>query len=270
METGILRAVRAFITGLAGPLITLYQHLDLVERLLRRDVASRTSGTFLGSLWLLLQPALQVLAFWFLLDYVLKVRGVGRVAFVDYFLIGMLPWLFIQETLSRNLMVLTEFSPLYQRTLFPIRILPWVPLLMAAMVMAPVYALVAGALAGLAGFAKAWMVVVLLAVWLLPFCYLVALIGLFFKESRQVFPFLLTMVMYVTPILYQPDNLPDRAKAWMVFNVMADIMALIQHAMYGLPLTVGNWVRPLVLWFLLMPPVWVLFRRAESQMREEL
>lgn len=265
-----LRWTRVWLSAYVGPLLSYVRHRGLVSRLVKRDMVGRTSGTLLGGLWLLCQPALQVLAFWFLLDYILKVRAPGRIVFIDYFLIAMLPWLMLSETLSRNLAVLSEFSPIYQRTVFPVYILPLIPLLMALLVYAPIYALVSAALIGFSGFLKAWLVMGGLAFWLLPFCYLLAMIGLFFRESRQVFPFLLTMVMYVTPILYQPDALPEPLREWMIWNVMADVIALIEGWMHDLPVEWGNVLRPLLVWLLLMPPAWMLFTRAQPHMREEL
>lgn len=260
------------VKAMAGPLVAMWRYRDLLFRLMIRETVSRTSGTVLGGFWLLMQPALQVLAFWFLLDYVLKVRTPGRVVFLDYFLIAMVPWLLINETLNRSLSVLNEFSALYQRTLFPVKILPLVPLLMGALILAPVYAGVAVVFVGVAGFFKAWIIMLLLTVWLLPFCYLNAILGLFYREFRQVFPFLLTMLMYATPILYQPEALPEEVQQLMAFNIMADIVALIEHTMheYDFSITTGNWLRPVAIWLLLMPPAWILFRRAEPHMREEL
>ena len=254
----------------SAPFLTLIDHRNLVYRLLRREVVSRTSGTWLGGLWLVAQPALQMGAFWFLLDFVLKVRSPGQVAFLDYFLTAMLAWLFISEVLSRSLNVLSEFSPIYQRTVFPVQVLPLVPLLMGVMIYLPVMGGVVWLLAGWQAAVSSQWLLVMLAVWLIPFCYLLALLGLFFRESRQVFPFLLTLLMYLSPVLYQPEALPPGLRSLMIWNPIADWLSVIQYAVHGLPMEpVQAWGLG-ALWMLLLPPAWVVFRRAESQMREEL
>lgn len=259
-----------FLSTYLAPFITLIDHRNLLFRLLRREVTGRTSGTWLGGLWLVAQPALQMGAFWFLLDLVLKVRTPGKVAFVDYFLTAMLTWLFISEVLSRSLTVLSEFSPLYQRTVFPVQVLPMVPLLMGVMIYVPVMWVVVWLLAGGAAAAMSLPLLLTLAIWLMPFCYLLALLGLFFRESRQVFPFLLTLLMYLSPVLYQPEALPASLRPLMAWNPVADWLSVIQHLVHDLPLESVQLWRIGVLWILLLPPAWVLFRRAEPQMREEL
>ncbi len=264
------RFVRNAVAGLVEPFKILFTQRTLLRLLIKRDIVNRTAGTLLGGLWMLAQPALQMLAFWFLLDFVLKVKFPGQVAFVNYFLIGMVPWVLIAEVLGRSMTVLAEFSALYRRSMFPLSILPVIPLLLSALIYGTVFMITAAVLEGPLPALLALGVMAALLVWLLPFCYLLAVIGLFVKDVAQVFPFLLTMVLYLTPILYMPEMLPEELRAFLVFNPFADVMALIHAVLQGMPLTTGNWLRPLLLWALLLAPAWVLFRRTEPHMREAL
>ncbi|NBY21326.1 MAG: ABC transporter permease [Gammaproteobacteria bacterium] len=257
------------LSGLS-PLKILFKQRFLIVQLVRRDIVGRTSGTLMGGLWLIAQPALQVMAFWFLLDFVFQARSPGRITFLDYFLMGMLPWLFFSEVLNRSIHVLSEFGALYQRTRFPVEVLPLLPLVLNLIIYLPVFMIVAiyfqGWMAGL----KAAGILLVLFVWTMPFAYLLAVMGLFVREVRQVFPFFLTMVLYVTPILYAPDMLPASVRWAMAFNPMADVIALIQGWLHDFPIERGNWLRPLIIWIILVTPAFILFRRTEPQMREML
>ena len=264
------RFARNAVAGLVEPFKILFTQRTLLRLLIKRDIANRTAGTMLGGLWMLAQPALQMLAFWFLLDFVLKVRFPGQVSFVNYFLIGMVPWVLIAEVLGRSMTVLSEFSPLYRRSVFPLSILPVIPLILAALIYGTVFALTVTVLEGPAQALASVGIIAVLVVWLLPFCYLLAVIGLFVKDVAQVFPFVLTMVLYLTPILYMPEMLPEELRAFLAFNPFADVMALIHAALQGQPFSAGQWLRPLLLWALLLAPAWVLFRRTEPHMREAL
>lgn len=262
--------LKKILLAYVWPLLGIVRHGDLVLRLIRRDITGRTSGTILGAAWLVIQPGLQVLAYWFLLDFVLKVRSPGRVAFLDYFLVAMLPWLFINDTLSRCLGVMSEFSSLYQRTIFPVVVLPLIPLGMSLLVYGPIFILISALLVGVMAAAKAAVILGLIAIWLLPWAFLFAIVGLFFRESRQLVPFLLTMLMYVTPILYQPAALPDSVQPLLAWNVMADLVAMIEGWLFDMPVTPRNLWQPLTLWLVMMPFSWWLFRRSEPHLREEL
>ncbi len=264
------RFAHNFLAGLTGPFRLLSERRALLSVLVRRDIAVRTSGTLLGGAWMLAQPGLQVLAFWFLLDFVLKVRFPGQVSFISYFLLGMLPWLMMSEAIQRNLTVLSEFSNLYQRTVFPVAILPLLPVIVSGMFYTVIFTILAWATEGAIAALMTPVVSIALLIWIVPVCYLMAVLGLFIRDARQVIPFLLTLTMYLTPILYVPEMLPPTLRDWMVLNPFADLMALIHGLLQGMPLTVGNFVRPFALWLVMLAPAWVLFRRTEPHMREEL
>lgn len=266
VRTVILKAPQ----GLWGPLRVLAQHPGLFRILIRRESVARTSGTVLGGLWVLAQPALLVGALWFLLDVVLRVRFPGQAPFLNYFLIGMLPWLAMNEILQRNLLILAEFGPLYQRTVFPLRMLPMLPLVLTGGTYGAIFVVVVALLEGVFAGVAAVLAIFLLVLWLIPFSYLFAVAGLFIKDARQIIPFALTMLMYITPILYLPQALPEGLQNLMFLNPVADVMTLIHALLQGLPWTSGNLLRPLFLWLLLLGPAWVLFQRAEPHMREEL
>lgn len=257
-------------SGLVEPLRALIQHRGLFMLLLRRDLADRTSGTVLGFSWLLVQPALQMLAFWFLLELVLQVRFPGRVGFLDYFLVGMLPWLLISEVVMRSTAVLNDLSSLYSRMAFPVVLLPLLPLVMAGAIFGSVYVVMVGLLAGPMAALYAPLIIVALLVWLLPLVYLFSVVGLFVRDFRQFLPFALTMFMYLTPFLYMPQMLPEAMRPFMVLNPLADILAVVHHLILDLPVTPGNWVRPWLLWLVLLGPALVIFYRAQPHMREAL
>lgn len=264
------RIARNQVLGLVGPIMTLIRHRDLLRVLIKRDIAVRTSGTLLGGLWVLAQPALQMLAMWFLLDFVLKVRFPGRVAFVDYFLLGMLPWLFMAEVMARTLSVMSEFGALYQRSAFPVEVLPLLPLSVSGAVYGTIYIAVAGLLQGPYAALGAAGISLGLVLWLLPVCYLLAVLGLFISDVRALFPFLLTLTMYLTPIMYMPEMLPGFLRSVMILNPFADLIATMHGVLEGLPVTAGNWLRPWALWLMLLAPAWIIFRRTEPHMREVL
>ncbi|MBE9562118.1 MAG: hypothetical protein IMF12_04560 [Proteobacteria bacterium] len=127
-----------------------------------------------------------------------------------------------------------------------------------------------GILQGPGAIPIAILTVILLAIWLLPLCYLLAIIALFLKDIGQFFPFLITITLYLTPILYMPSQMPEQMQWALILNPAADIIALVHAAIQGMDWNYGNVLRPLGLWLLLLGPAWVLFHRAEPHIREVL
>ncbi|MDD2769345.1 MAG: ABC transporter permease [Methylococcus sp.] len=261
---------RAFFGGLVDPFRIAVRERELLYLLIRRDFVARTSGTVIGWGWMIAQPALQVVGFWFLLELVLQVRLPGRVSYLEYYLTGILPWLMLNEILMRSVYVLDEFSPIFKKSRFPLSVLPLVPVLSAGMIHASIFALVAGALGGLADAATALALSAGMLLWLLPAAYLFSITGVMLRDFRQILPFLLNLAMYVTPIMYLPEMLPQAIKPALAFNPFADLMALIHAGLQGLSWDSGNVFRPVVLWAVLLLLSRILFRRAEPYVREML
>ncbi|GAB4206293.1 MAG: hypothetical protein Fur0019_09330 [Tibeticola sp.] len=238
--------------------------------MVRRDVVARTSGTILGGVWLLVQPALQILGLWFFLHVVLRVRSPTHVPFTEYFLLGMVAWLLISEVLVRNLTVMVEFGPIYQRSIFPLPLLPLLPLLISGSVYGTVLVVLGGLFGGWTAAVGAGVFVILLGFMLIPLSYVFAVLGLFVREARQVIPFVLTLLMYLTPVMYMPELMPPALRAWLVVNPLADVMAVLHALVQEMPMEAGSAWRLIGLTAALWPLAWALFRRSESHMREAL
>lgn len=249
----------------------VYEHRQLLLMLIKRDIKTRTTGTMLGGVWMLLQPALQVAALWFLLDIVLRVRFPGlEGGFVAYFLVGMLPWLMLNEMLMRSIGLMQEYSSLYQRSVFPISLIPLVPWLVSGIFYGLTMALSFGLIVGWHTVPNTLLVVFGLMIWLAPFCYALAVLGLFIRDLQQVSPFFLTLMLYLTPIFYLPSAFPEKMRWWLDVNPFAHLMILIHALIQGHAWSWINLAIPLGIWIVTIIPAWLLFKRSEPHMREAL
>jgi lipopolysaccharide transport system permease protein len=266
----LLRIGQLGIDSVCIPLLAAARYRSLMRMLVQRELANRTSGTWLGRLWPLLQPALQVLGFWFLFAVVYDMRTVRGPGFLQYLLLGMLPWLCFSEVLSRGTSLFREFSALYARSPFPLEVLPSVVMVIPALVYTPVLALTVWWIVGGIAAIKSLVVIPLLLVWTLPLLLLCAVIGLFVRDFGQALPFVLMLVMYVTPILYFPDMLPASVKSWLWLNPMSDWMAVIHTWITGEDVPTDSLWRLLAIWLVLLAPAWLWFRRTLLHVRELL
>lgn len=267
----LLRYLRRTAESVALPLGLAWRQRALLQVLLQREITARTSGTWLGVLWLGLQPALQVLGFWFLLVVILRVRsGNASLPFVDYFLLGMAAWLLLAESISRGASVLSEFAPVYQRNPFPLGLLPLVPWLVALATYGAVLTVLALFLVGFQGLPALWLWWLLFGLWLLPWLYAIAIISLFYRDLLQALPLLLTALLYLSPVLYLPDMFPAEWRFWFTLNPVADWLALLHGWVQGTSWDWMHLLRPWLWWLLLAAPAWALFCRAEPHVREAL
>jgi len=114
------------------------------------------------------------------------------------------------------------------------------------------------------------VVMPLFILWLMPLTLLFAVLGLFVRDFTQAIPFLLMMILFLTPILYFPTMLPEGVRQVIWINPFSDLMAIVHGLVEGSEYTWLNVVRPFAIWLLLLGPAWLIFRRSIPHIREVL
>lgn len=254
---------------LYAPLLSLLNHKELFWSLYKREFITKTAGTSLGVFWLFGQQALQVMALWFLIDVILQVRFPGETAFINYMLVGMIPWLMIAEILSRSTSLFQEYADIFKRTVFPLELLPLLSILFSLSIFLSIYLLVVLLLNGWLSMLLSLLVFAILFLWLLPLVYLFATFGVFIKDFSKMIPFVLTMMMYLSPILYMPVLIPEKYQFYLIFNPIADVMSAIHSVIddHQFPQAAVS-LRLFCEWFILLAPAWLFFKRAEKHIRD--
>ena len=82
----------------------MWKNRRLSYTLTKREILSRSRGSFGGALWTILNPLLLMATYFFVFGLVLKSRFENDprpVSFALYFLAGMLPWLAFSEAAGR-------------------------------------------------------------------------------------------------------------------------------------------------------------------------
>lgn len=215
--------------GLAGlGLGQLWEYRELLYFLAWRDVKVRYKQTFLGVLWIVMQPIVTVVLFTLIFGKLLKVPS-GGVPYPVFLLAALLPWNYFASTLNRSSNSLVGNAHLITKVYFPRLVIP-----------------LSAALSGLVDFSLTFLVLIgLLAyfgIWpstgflLLPIFFAMVFFtavgfGLWlsalnvrFRDVNYLVPFLLQIWMYSTPIVYGTSIIPDRFRWVLAFNPMTGVV----------------------------------------------
>jgi len=266
--TGYLRNI---VGGFINPCRAVFKNWSLYIMLLRRDLINRTSGTILGKVWPLVQPALQILGYWFVFGVIFSVRAEGRGPnFLEYLLVGMLPWLCVAEVISRSTSMFREFAPLYRRNPFPLELLPVLVMTIPCLVYGSAYFVLNLVIGGIDKALLSLFVLPMFMLWLIPLCLLFPVLGLFIKDFGQAIPFLLMITLFLTPILYFPSMLPQGISRIIWINPFSDLMAIVHGVLQDSEYNWLNVARPMIIWLLLLGPCWLVYKRSIPHIREVL
>ena len=214
---GLERLLRTTVRAFVYPVKTLLRHGALIRSLVRRDILGRYRGSFGGLFWTVIHPLLMMLTYYFVFGVVLRTRfgeDSGSSGFLMYFLAGMAPWLAVSEAVGRAPGVVLDHASFVKKLLFPVEVLPVTLVLSGLFSEAFGIAIFACAMAvfGYPFAATALLLpLVLIPQFLLTLglCWLLAALGVFFRDLGQIIGFLLTVWFFTTPICYSEASLPQ-------------------------------------------------------------
>jgi ABC-2 type transport system permease protein/lipopolysaccharide transport system permease protein len=198
--------------------LALVRHRALLATLTARELKGRYRGSVLGFCWSLLQPLLLLAVYSAVFGYVFAPRAGGGIEPYPLFLVcGLFPWIWFSSALGEGTVALAANAGLIRRAVFPAELLPVVPVvanLVHLLLALPVVG-VAIAWARWGGHpAGGWGVLVLPGVLALEGVLLAGLalalaaLHAHFKDVRDLLTSALTLLFFLTPILYPLEAVP--------------------------------------------------------------
>lgn len=215
--------------------------LFLLSELLRRDLAARYAGSFGGPLWAILNPAVVCALYTFVFSGVFKQPAPEgfRGAYVEFLLAGLLPWLGVQEAITRATTSVSDQAHLVKKLRFPIELLV-ASSLGAALVIQTVGLTILIVFLAVSGRGSVHPGLLFLAfafelLLLAGPALIVAALNVFFRDLAQLLPPLVMIAFWLTPILYPESLVPGFAARFLAFNPVRDLVALFRSALFGAP-----------------------------------
>lgn len=212
---------------------------DLLWILVQRDLEARYKGSILGNLWPLLNQLSQLLIYTYVFSVVLQVKlqlkGLppeSNLTFGLWLFAGLLPWITFTNGLMQSATSAIEQPNLVKKVVFPLSILPLVPVLSTAIESG--FGLAALTLLAATLFGVLHPTLLLLPLIILPqllltagLGYLAAALTVFLRDVPQTLAVLLNLWFYLTPIVYPAEIVPEIVRPWVFWcNPMAAIAAV--------------------------------------------
>lgn len=160
-----------------------------------------------------------------------------RGGYAEFLLAGLLPWMGIQEALSRGTASITDHAHLVKKLRFPLEALVVASLCAALLLQAAALALFAGFIAA-TGHGSLHPVLLIGAfalelVLLSGPVFVLASLNVFFRDLTQILGPALMILFYLTPILYPESLVPPAYAPWLELNPLRDLVALFRAGLYG-------------------------------------
>jgi len=213
-----------------------WANLDLLRTLVQRDLRARYEGSMIGNLWAVVHQILQLLIFTYVFSVVLQVKlslkGLPATDFTYglWLFAGLIPWTALVMGLSQAAMSVINQPNLVKKVVFPLSLLPLVPIVSAFIESSIGLILLIAMLAFTTKMLHASLLLLPL-VWIPQLLltaglgYLTAGLTVFIRDIAQTVGVVLNLWFYVTPIIYPADIVPEFLKFWVFqFNPFTAIV----------------------------------------------
>jgi lipopolysaccharide transport system permease protein len=196
----------------------ILRHRALLWTLTTRELKARYRGSVLGYLWSLVNPLLLLIVYTFVFSVVFEPRVQGADPYALFVISGLFPWIWLSSSLLEGAASLSANAGLLRKAVFPVELLPTIPVLANLCHLLFAIPIIAGGLilgralgfsvGGWGALALPLIVVIELPL-LVGASLALAALTVHFKDIRDLLANLLSLFFFLTPILYRVDALGD-------------------------------------------------------------
>lgn len=226
----------------------VWQHRYLLGQLIKRDVLLRYRGAMFGVAWIFLSPLFMLGIFAYVFGQIFQARWPQQANGQPFWLLlysGLITFNIFAETVSKAPAAVRGYPSYVKKIIFPVQILPVVPL-GAALVHGAFNFLIL--LAALAWTGSLHGQVLLFPLLLLPVLMLalglswfVAAWGVFIKDMTQIVPMFLQMLMFLSPVFYPVSAVPTALRPIYQFNPLSSVIETTRSVVTGQPIEWSAW-----------------------------
>lgn len=205
---------------------SIYKHRDLLRSLVKREIEAKYRASMLGKLWIVVYPMMMLGVYTFVFGGVFGSRWAGSgdlTDFVPMLYCGLIVHAIFAETVSKAPFLIVHNPNYVKKVVFPLELLPVSSMLVALFNAAISFALLL--LIVLALKHSLHWTLVLLPLVLLPLvlfaigcAWLVAALGVFFRDIEQFIGILMSMLLFLSPVFYSAESAPRLAQHLLMLN----------------------------------------------------
>ena len=217
----------------------MWSHRELLVFLIWRDISVRYKQTVLGPAWAIVQPLTMMAIFTIIFGRFANVDSEGF-PYPVFVFAGLIPWSLFSQGMPQAALSLVNQQQMLTKVYFPRLFVPIASasvFLVDLLISLAIYAVVMFYY----GVAPSWQVFWLIL--LIPLT-LVASLGMglvlaaltvFYRDFKHIVPFLVQIMMYITPVIYPAKLIGGRWQLILSLNPMFGIVTAYRSAILGTP-----------------------------------
>ena len=252
----------------------LWHYREMIISLVKRDLKGRYKGSAMGFLWTMINPLLQLAVYTFVFSVIMP-SGVER--FYLFLSVALVPWLFFSTCLSTCTTVIFAQQEMVKKIYFPRQILPisftisqFVNMLLSFVVIFIVL-IFSGIKFNFKALACLPIIMLIQFILCLGITFVVSALTVYLRDLEYILSIISMAWMYLTPILYPIENVPEAYRGICYINPMTSIIVAYRDILYSSKVPeMGTLVIAVFMGILLLAIGLVSFEHLQRHFAEEL
>ncbi len=229
----------------------LWNYREMIASLVQRDLKSRYKGSVLGFLWMFLNPLLQLCVYTIVFSTIMRM---GIEKFYLFLFVALVPWIFFSTCLSGGTTVIIGQQDMVKKIYFPREVLPiaYTTSQFVNMLLSFIVIFIVVFFSGIAidPVALLYLPIIMLIEYVLALgvTLLVSSLTVYLRDLQQIMGIVSMAWMYMTPVIYSVDMIPDEFVNLFYLNPMTTITIAYRDILYyGRAPEMGTLVNAIVL-----------------------
>lgn len=232
---------KKYFTAFFSFISLIVKYRTLILEMARRELTERYSGQMLGIFWTIFHPLFMMALYIFIFVFVFKTKIQNNLLmpldYTTYILAGLIPWLGLQESLSKACAAITGNANLVKQVMFPMEILPIKTVLtttftqLVSSILLILYVVLYQSTAW-ATFLLVPVLIVLQIMMMIGLGCILATFGVFFRDLKDFIQLFCIAGAYIMPVFYLPEWAPEQFKAVIYVNPFSYMIWCYQDAIY--------------------------------------
>lgn len=252
----------------------LYAYRQMIASLVRKDLRGRYKGSVLGFLWTFINPLLQLLVYTLVFSVIMK-NGIEK--YYIYLFVGLVPWIFFSTSVTSGSSSIMQSKDMVKKIYFPREVMPiacvtsnFVNMLYSFIV---IFAVLIISGVGVNVIALLYLIPIMIVEYILAlgFALLSAGLTVYFRDLEYILGIVTMAWMYVTPVLYDVDIVPEKLMIFLNLNPMTPIIVAYRDILYYKQIPhMGTLLQALGVGIVILIVGYFVFRKLQKGFAEEL
>lgn len=255
----------------------LYQYRELLKSNIKKEIRGKYKGSFLGVLWSFINPLLQVAVYAIVFPYLMSNQGQDN--YLIYLVTGIIPWTFFTNSVIQGITSIRYNAGILKKVYFPREILP-ISVVLSGLINFLISCIIVFIFLIGSGIGLSWhliylpVIAILQTIFSLGLVFALSAINVYIKDAEYIVTFIINMLFYGTPILYQLNNFTNAPKILLTLvniNPLTQFMYAYRNIfMYHENPSFNALVWLTILSLIVVVIGYIIFKKLEKGFAEEL